>query len=381
VGLPHGPGRRWPFQSGQGVRVRMGGRVLVNFSSDDYLDLATDPRLARAAASAARRYGCGTGASHVCAASLPPHRALERALAAREDCECAMVFESGLVANLALIGSLAGPGDVIFCDAFNSPGLIDCCYMSRASVCTYGHADVERLESLLRRDAPRARRRVIVTDTLFGMDGDVAPLAEILGLAERYNAVVVADETHASGVLGHGGRGLTDHLPHQTLWGLRLFKTSSFNRAFGSQGGFVCGPRSVLRGLIKHSRLVFASSALAVPATAAALTALSLADQEPDRRRRALAVADRLRGLLHSRGFPPSASCAQIVPVVVRSARVVAQLSHRLEAIGMLVPAIRPPLVARGTARLRISLTAGHTDAEVDRLVEALCEVRAALSV
>jgi 8-amino-7-oxononanoate synthase len=370
----------WRLQSGQGVRVRMGGRVFVNFASHDYLDLATDPRLARAAAAAAFRYGCGAGGASFQTGSLPPHRALERALAIREGSESAVVFESSLVASTVLIGALAGRRDAIFCDLFNSPDLLDSCYLSGASVTGYRHADLHDLEALLRADASRSRRRLIVTDTLFSDGGDLAPVAEILSLAERFDAFVVADESRATGVLGHRGRGVTDLVPETNSFRHRLYKIGSLSMAFGSQGGFVSGPRSLIRQIAKDHRLA-TSGSLFVPAAAAARRAIALADAEPDRRRRVLALAERLRWLLQSRGFTTGPASSQIVAVTVGSSRGTTRASQRLEVMGLLVPALCPPYVPQGTARLRISLTAGHTDVEIERLVESLGAIRSALFV
>src|SRR5436190_23351869 len=183
------------LHSGQGARVRWKGRAFVNFSSNDYLGLGTDPRLARAAAGAARRYGCGAGASPLVSGHLPPLRALERDLARWEGAEAALVFSSGFVANLALVSTLAGREDVIFSDASNHASLIDGCRLSRARVHAYRHADLDHLAGLLRTEAVRARR-LIVTDTVFSMDGDLAPLAGLLELAERFDCLLVIDEAH-----------------------------------------------------------------------------------------------------------------------------------------------------------------------------------------
>jgi 8-amino-7-oxononanoate synthase len=357
----------------------MGGRVYLNFSSDDYLDLATDLRLARAAARAALRYGCGAAASSVFTGSLPPHRALERTLARREGAEACLVLENSFAANLALIGSLADRKDTIFCDAFNAPALHDICSLSGATVHTYRHTDLAGLEDLLRRQGSRARQRLIVTETLFGTSGLLAPLAEVAALAERYDALLVADESHATGVLGDRGRGLTDTLTDESAGRRRVLKTGTLAKAFGSQGGFICGPRSVVARLTRRSGRASDSAALAVPAAAAARRAVVLADAEGDRRGRVLSLAHRLREQLQAHGFPAGPSRAQVVPITVGNASLAVRLSRRLQGMGLLVPAVGPPLVPAGMARLRISLTAAHTDAEIDRLVEVLTDIRPGL--
>src|SRR4051794_37368664 len=198
---------RRPLESAQGVHVQVRGRTLLNFSSNDYLNLAADPRLARAAARAARRYGCGAGASPLISGQLPPHRRLERDLARWEGTEAALVFSSGFAANLALVSALAGRGDMIFSDALNHASLIDGCRLSRARVSVYQHNDLGHLESLLR-TSPPARRRLIVSDSVFSMDGDLAPLAALVDLAARFDTMLLLDEAHATGVLGERGRGV-----------------------------------------------------------------------------------------------------------------------------------------------------------------------------
>jgi 8-amino-7-oxononanoate synthase len=361
------------LQSAQGPRVRLHGREFVNFSSNDYLNLAANPRLAAAAARAARRYGCGAEASPLVSGLLPPLRALERALARWEGTEAALVFSSGFVANLALISTLAGPDDAVFSDALNHASLIDGCRLSRARVHVYRHADLNHVEELLRREGRTARRRVIVTDSVFSMDGDLAPLPGLLELAERYDCLLMLDEAHATGVLGERGRGLTDLLPAGAYPSDRIIKVGTLSKALGSQGGFVCGSRKLIAWLVNHARPYIFSTALAPPAAAAARRAVELVETEPERRRHLLALAERLRNRLREFGklSAVSGSC-QIIPVIVGDARSAMAFSRQLEDCGLLVPAIRPPSVPEGTARLRVSLTAGHTAEDVERLAEAL---------
>ncbi len=366
------------LQSAQGARVRLGGRVLVNFSSNDYLNLAADPRLARAAARAAWRWGCGAGASPLVSGHLPPHRALERDLARFEGTEAALVFSSGFAANLAVVGSLAGREDAVFSDERNHASLIDGCRLSRAAVHVYRHADAGHLHDLLRRHGGAARRRLIVTDGLFSMDGDLAPLADLADLAERHDCLLVIDEAHATGVLGERGRGAAELLLRETFPGAgRLIKVGTLSKALGSQGGFVCGPRRLVRWLVNHARPYVFSTALAPPAAAAARRALAVIAAEPEGRARLQELASGLRQGLRAAGWPETASRCQIVPVLVGDARAAVTLSEALRERGLLVPAIRPPSVPHGTARLRVSLGAGHTEADVAGLVRALEECRA----
>jgi len=360
------------LQSGQGARVRLRDRELLNFSSNDYLALAADARLARAAARAARRYGCGAGASALVSGHLPPLRSLERALADWEETEAALVFSSGYAANLAAISALADKQDAVFSDAFNHASLIDGCRLSRATIHVYRHNDLDHLADLLRTEGRRARRRLIVSDTVFSMDGDLAPLAELLDLAERFDCLLLIDEAHATGVLGEQGRGVTDLLKPGSWSPDRLIKMGTLSKALGAQGGFVCGSRRLITWLVNHARPYIFSTALTPPTAAAARCAVQIVRREPQRRRHVLALAERLRGELREMGSGVSDSCCPIVPLIVGAAREAVALSRRLEEQGLLVPAIRPPSVPEGTARLRISVTAGHTEADVDQLVAAL---------
>jgi 8-amino-7-oxononanoate synthase len=366
--------RRRP-DSAQGARLRLGGRELVNFSSNDYLNLAADPRLARAAARAARRYGCGAGASPLVSGCLPPLRRLERDLARWEGTESALVFASGYAANLAAVTATVGRGDAVFSDELNHASLIDGCRLSRARPFVYRHADLDHLHDLLTRSRPAGRRRLIVTDTLFSMDGDLAPLAGLIDLARRHDAMLLIDEAHATGVLGDGGRGLTDLLPTASDDPDRLIKVGTLSKALGSQGGFVCGGRRLIDYLVNRARPYIFSTALAPPAAAAARRALAVVRAEPERRRRLLALAEQLRAGLRALGRSAGGACCHIIPLVVGEASAAVRLSARLQERGFLVPAIRPPSVPKGTARLRISLTAGHGEEDVERLLAALADL------
>jgi 8-amino-7-oxononanoate synthase len=362
--------RRRP-QSAQGARLRLGGRELVNFSSNDYLNLAADPRLARAAARAARRYGCGAGASPLVSGHLRPLRDLERDLAAWEGTAAALVFASGYSANLAAVTALAGPGDAVFSDQLNHASLIDGCRLSRARIFVYHHRDLVHLNELLAREGPAAHRRLVVSDTVFGMDGDLAPLAGLLETAERHDALLLIDEAHATGVLGDTGRGQTELLPvpHDPD---RVAKVGTLSKALGAQGGFVCGSRRLVEYLVNCARPYIFSTALAPPTAAAARQAVALARAEPQRRQHLLALAERLRDELAALGRLTGDSRCQIVPIIVGEATEAVELSARLAERGLLVPAIRPPSVPTGAARLRISLTAGHTYEDVKRLSDSL---------
>jgi 8-amino-7-oxononanoate synthase len=360
------------LQSGQGARIRWQEREFLNFSSNDYLGLAGDPRLARAAARAARIYGSGAGSSALVSGHLPPLRALERDLAHWERTDAALVFSSGFAANLAVVSTLADKPDAIFSDAWNHASLIDGCRLSRARIHVYPHADVDHLAHLLECQGAGARRRLIVTDTVFSMDGDLAPLADLLALARRTDSLLLVDEAHATGVLGARGRGLTESTSLQPGDEDRLIKVGTLSKALGAQGGFVCGTRRLITYLVNHARPYIFSTALAPPVAAAARRAMAVVQEEPERRRHLLDLAAHLRDRLRGQGLEMGDSRCQIVPVILGDPHAALSISTCLEEQGILAPAIRPPSVPEGTARLRISLSAGHTEADVERLADAL---------
>jgi 8-amino-7-oxononanoate synthase len=280
-----------------------------------------------------------------------------------------LVFSSGFIANLAVLSTLADPDTVIFSDELNHASLIDGCRLSRGRIAVYRHADANHLEELLHRET-RAKRRLIVSDTIFSMDGDFAPLAELRDLADRFDGLLVLDEAHATGVLGEDGRGL--YSPLATHHSPLVIKIGTLSKALGAQGGFLCGSRKLVDWLVNRARPYIFSTALAPPIAAAARRAVRIVESEPERRQHVLALAEKLRSQLLEMGCPETNSKCQIVPVMVGEPERAVRLSKQLEEDGLLVPAIRPPSVPAGTSRLRISLTAGHTDEDVERLVRAL---------
>ena len=366
--------RRRHVASAHGARVRINGREYINFASNDYLNLASDARLARTAAWAAKRFGCGAGASPLVSGYLPPQRALERALAEWEGTEAALTFSSGYAANVGVLTALAGRGDVIFSDELNHASLIDGCRLSRANVQVYRHRDIVHLGDLLLRQGPAARRRFIVSDTVFSMDGDIAPLMELVELSQRFDALLVIDEAHATGVLGEKGTGLTELVPTSRKPDPdRLVKIGTLSKALGAQGGFVCGTRRLIDYLVNTSRPYIFSTALAPPVAAAAWRAVRLALSAHERRQHLAELSAMLRARLPN-VIRQDAELSPIIPIIIGEANAAVRVSKQLQKRGLLVPAIRPPTVPGGTARLRISLTSGHTTDDAHRLLTALGE-------
>ena len=296
-------------------------------------------------------------------------RRLERKLAEWEGTEAGLVFSSGFAANLAVVSTVAGRDDAIFSDAWNHASLIDGCRLSRARVHVYRHGDLDHLAELLRSET-QARRRVLVSDSVFSMDGDFAPLPGLLDLAERFDALLVLDEAHATGVLGEQGRGLTELLLGESAKTERLIKIGTLSKALGSQGGFVCGSRRLIEWLVNHARSYIFSTALTPASAASAARAVEVVKAEPEARRHLHALAKQLRkGLAEARFLTVGHRFVRLCPYIVgdatRSCRV--SRKRRWNKTALLVPAIRPPSVPPGTSRLRISLTAGHATEDVER--------------
>lgn len=363
--------RRLTTHSGpQGPLLAVGGRELINFGSNDYLSLAADRRLAEAAREACLREGWGAGASPLVVGHAESHRKLEQALAEFEGTEAALLFSSGFAANLGAVAALVDRGDVVFADELNHASLIDGCRLSRADIHVYPHGDWQKLEELLRQDTG-LRRRLIVSDSLFSMQGDLAPLAELAGLAERFGAMLLVDEAHATGVFGCRGRGVAEHLGVEDRVHVRV---GTLSKGLGCHGGFVSGSRKLIDWLINRARPYVFSTAPPPANSAAALAALDIVRAEPQRGRDLLTRAAALRAELQAQGWNIGRSQSQIIPVVVGESARALELASALRGRGLFVPAIRPPSVPEGQACLRISLAWGHTPAMIRQLTDALAD-------
>ena len=359
-------------------RCRVDVAELVNFASNDYLGLASHPRVIAAALDATARYGAGARASALVSGRTPLHAELERAIAQFEGTEAAILFPTGFAANVGAIGCLVEAGDVVFSDRLNHASLIDGCRLSGARLRVYSHRDLDQLSSELAK-AHAARRRLIVTDSLFSMDGDAAPLAELSKLADRTQTMLLIDEAHATGVYGATGRGLSEEAG---LHEIECVRVGTLSKAIGSQGGFVAGSQQLCDWVRNTARPQMFSTGLAPGACGAAIESLLMIQLEADRRARVRELARQLRTELLSAGWSTTGELdCPIVPLIVGDPQKVVDLSQELARHGFLVPAIRPPTVPRGTSRLRISLTAEHSPEDVSRCVAVLreCGFRTAL--
>ncbi|MCA9152532.1 MAG: 8-amino-7-oxononanoate synthase [Planctomycetales bacterium] len=358
--------------SAQGPKIVMDAGERINFGSNDYLGLSADPRLATAVAQSLKRFGWGSGASPLITGRSAPQAELERHLAALKQTEAALVFPSGFAANAGTLGCLAGPDDVILSDAKNHASLIDGCRLSRATVRVYRHLDVTDLRAQLT-DCSSYRRRLIVTDSLFSMDGDMAPLPTLVELAEQHEALLVVDEAHATGVFGTRGSGLCEMMRIESLVPVRI---GTLSKAIGSIGGFVAGSKLLIDWLFNRARSYVFSTALPAACHAASLTALKIIRDEPQRRALLLETQRRLREELSGQGWQIVPGDSQIIPVRIGEPAATMRLAQMLSERGLLVPGIRPPTVPAGESLLRISLCATHSQQQIERLVAAMKDAR-----
>lgn len=358
-------------ESGQGPRVKIDGQLLLNFTSNNYLGLATDPRVIEGAVEAARRYGASVSASRLLAGSTPLHDALERRLAALKGCEAALLFSAGYLANLGVLTALAGPDVEVFSDELNHASIVDGCRLARAQASIYRHRDLAHLEQLL--EQSDAARRLIVTESVFSMDGDLLALPELLAIAERHGALVVIDEAHATGVLGDGGAGALSHFGIDPAGlAVPLVIVGTLSKALGSVGGFVAADETVIAYLLNRARSFIFNTALPPAAVGAAHAALDVIEAEPRRGERVQALGERLRAGFIAAGYSTGPSQTQIVPLLLGEAEVALTMEHELRAAGVFAKAIRPPTVPPGTSRIRFNVMATHDEADIDRVVAAV---------
>jgi glycine C-acetyltransferase/8-amino-7-oxononanoate synthase len=361
--------RRLRMISGpQGPRVVLDGKPVLLLCSNNYLGLADHPRVRQAAADAAMRWGVGAGASRLVSGSMTIHRRLEEALAEFKGAEACVLFGSGYLANTGIVAALA-PDGVVVSDELNHASIVDGCRLARAETLVYDHADVEHLEWRLRE--AEGRPALIVTDTVFSMDGDVAPLTEICELARAYGARVVVDEAHGVGAVGPGGRGLVAELGLEDEVDVVV---GTLGKALGSYGAYATCSGAMAKWLVNSARTLIFSTALPPPAVAGALAALEILVESPRRVDKLQAGAAALRDELESAGLDVGDSCTQIVPLVVGDAGAAMRACERALERGVFAQAIRPPTVPEGTSRLRLAVMASHTKTELREAARVLAE-------
>lgn len=342
------------------------GQPMLMFASNNYLGLAQDPRLIEASIRATARLGTGSTGSRLTTGNTTLHEQLEEKLARFKQTEAAIVLNTGYMANLAVLTTLVGKEDVILSDAMNHASIIDGCRLSRAQTLVYRHVDVLDLEEKLQKSVG-FRKRLIVTDGVFSMDGNIAPLPAIIELAERYDAMVMVDDAHATGVLGANGRGTAEHFGLGDRIDIQM---GTLSKAIGAEGGYIAGNASLIDYLLNQARPYIFSTALPAGVIASAITAIDLIPLERDRRERLQLMSRRLYRELTSLGYTVWGGETPILAIICGEAEQALQLSSALQENGIYAPAIRPPTVPSGTSRIRLTLMATHQDEQIDRVVE-----------
>ncbi len=355
------------LESAQGAHIVVDGRVVLSFCSNDYLGLANHPRLIVALQKSAEKSGVGSGASHLITGHHQHHQQLGKALADFVGLPAALLFSTGYMANLGVVTALVGRGDAIFVDKLNHASLNDAAILSRAELKRYPHNDLAALKKMLQ--TSQATRKLVLTDAVFSMDGDLAPVPELLKLCEKYDAWLLLDDAHGFGVLGQQGRGI---LSHFNVASKRIIYMATLGKAVGVFGAFVAGDTVLIDYLLQQARTYIYTTASPPALSATALVALRIIEQDEARRDHLKQLIDYLRSNLLLKNWQLTDSQTAIQPLIIGSNQAASSLSEHLLTSGILVPAIRPPTVPKGSARLRISLSAAHSLDDVKRLIDAL---------
>jgi len=360
---------------GQGPKVNINGREALLLCSNNYLGIAGHPALTEAMLVATRQYGTGSGASRLVSGTMPPHAELEERIAFFKGSAAALLFNSGYAANTGILQGLFGPDDVIFSDELNHASIIDGCRLARARTVVYPHCDVAALAELMADEKPQRKGRwLIVTDGVFSMDGDKAPLAELCDLKEEHDALLMVDDAHGTGVLGKGGRGTGEYFDCLDRIDLHM---GTFGKALGCAGAYLAAEQVVINTLINNSRAFIFSTSLPPGIPAAAMAAFDLVDSEEGRLLRKKLEANRkqLAGLLTAGGMDLLGSTTQIIPVLSKDPEPTMKMTARLLEDGIFLQGIRPPTVAPGLCRLRATVMASHEPADLERAAKKILTV------
>jgi glycine C-acetyltransferase len=366
------------ISSPQGPRLVIDGKIVLNFCSNNYLGLANHPRLVEAAKRAIDQYGVGPGAVRTISGTNDLHVELERKLAAFKGAEAALTFQSGFTANLATIPALVGKNDVIFSDRLNHASIIDGCRLSGAKIVAYEHNDPGALDDAIKEHASRFRRSLIVTDGVFSMDGDIAPLPALAEVARKYDILLMVDDAHGEGVLGKGGRGIVDHFG---LHGEVDIEVGTMSKAFGVVGGIVAGDTAIIEWLRQRGRPFLFSSAVTAADAAACLAAVDLLAESTELVDKLWANARYFKTEMKRLGFDTGVSETPITPVMLGEATLAQQFSRELFKEGVFAMAIGYPTVAKGKARIRVMISASHDNDDLGQGLEAFAKVGKKLGV
>jgi glycine C-acetyltransferase len=366
------------LEGATGARARFDGRDVINLASNNYLGLANHPRLNEAASRAALEYGAGSGAVRTIAGTMTMHRELERRFAEFKRAEAALMFQSGFTSNAGTVAAILSKDDVIVSDQLNHASIIDGARLSRAEIKVFPHKDVDAADALLAETARPGRRQLLITDGVFSMDGDIAPLPGLVEVAEKHNAIMMVDDAHASGVLGTGGAGTVDHFG---LHGRVDIQVGTLSKAIGVLGGFIAGPGHLIEWLENRGRPFLFSTSAPPAVVAACIAALDGMHDEPERVERLRSNTALFKDGLHALGFDTGASETPITPVISGEEETTQTLARRLFEEGVFCPAIVFPTVARGSARVRTIVTADHTEGDLLEALDAFERVGRELGV
>ena len=356
------------LESASAAESRFDGKEVINLASNNYLGLTTHPKLCEAAIEAVRRYGAGSGAVRTISGTMTLHMKLEERIAAFKNVEACVVFQSGFAANAGTVSAILGPDDHIISDELNHASIIDGCRLSRAKIHVFPHKDAAAAERLLAELDSTPGRKLLISDGVFSMDGDIGPLPGLVEAAGKHGAIMMVDDAHASGVLGRNGRGTVDHFG---LHGRVDIQVGTLSKAVGVLGGYVCGSRDLIEFLYHRARPFLFSTSHPPAVAAACLAAFDVLEQEPERIERMWENTRYFKAGLQSAGFDTGSSETPITPVMVGEARLAHQLSRELFERGVLATGIGFPTVPKGKARVRTIVTATHTTAELDCALEA----------
>lgn len=362
------------IQGPQEPRVKINGREVILLCSNNYLGLADDPRIKAAAIKAIERYGFGSGASRLVSGNMEPHKELEERLARFKGTEAALLFNSGYHANIGIIPTLAGRGDIIFSDKLNHSSIVDACILSRAEVKRYPHCDLNALESLLKKHSVLRTPacKLIITDGVFSMDGDIAPLKELAELADKYNCMLMVDDAHATGVLGKKGKGTLEHLGIENP---NIIQMGTLGKALGCFGAYAAGSKRLIDYLINKARSFIYTTGLAPAVCAASIAAIDIIEDEPYIRQNLRERVEFFRDGLKKGGLNTMTSETQIIPILIGDSYNAMRISKTLLDKDVFVQAIRPPTVPEGTSRLRITLMASHSWDDLKYAIETIKDV------
>lgn len=355
----------------QDTHIEIDGKIFLSFCSNNYLGLANHPSVVKAVKDAVGKYGWGAGASRLVSGNMTLHETLENAISRFKGKEAAIVFPTGYMANLGAISTLVSNGDLVICDKLNHASIIDGCRLSGANFRVYAHCNMEKLENILKKSS-KYNRKLIVTDSVFSMDGDLAPLPDIVGIARKHKAMVMVDEAHGTGVFGKNGRGVIEHFNLNKEVDVVM---GTLSKAIGSLGGYVVGEIDLINYLRNKARSFMYTTALPPAVCAASIAGIKLIQEVPALRESLWHNVRFIKNKLKLLNTDMISSESQIIPILIGDAQKAVEISKLLYKRGILIPAIRPPTVPANSSRLRMTVMSSHTQGDLECLIEVLGEV------